>query len=336
MNSSAAEFLASLAQSLESRASGLTIDADTHATDLGTLAPAIRARYDSANGVYYHGRPLAAEELIAEMDLAGVDTAIIWQNPAATGYPGAEEANFEALLAANRYIADSARRHFPRFIPGGWVDPKALGVERALELTRIAVVELGFPIVKLNPAQNRYPIDSEPVVRVVDRIVELGAVPAFHYGADSPYTPAAGLEKIAARHPGRPILAIHMGGGGAGYVEAESLYHESRALGLRRPNLCFALSARRDTHTESDLVTYQRAGAPFKHNLFCASDAPYGRMSWNFGGYRLMLETLRETAGFTTEDIRGFLGANCARFAAAACRRVLEVHHAKTRTLPCR
>lgn len=336
MHSEAAEFVHSLATFLESRAGELTIDADTHATDLAALAPAVRARYDTAKGGYYHGRPLSAEQLIDEMDRAGVDLALIWQNPAATEYPGGAEANHDALLAANRYVAEAARRHFGRFIPGGWIDPKALGLERALALTETAVLEFGFPIVKLNPAQNRYPIDSEPVLRVVDRIVELGAVPAFHYGADSPYTPAEGLERIAARHPEWPVLAIHMGGGGAGYVEAETLYHASRALGLRRPNLRFALSARRDTHTETDLITYQRAGEPFRRNLFCASDAPYGRMSWNFGGFRLMLETLRQTAAFSEDDIRGYLGGNCARFAAAACRRLLRIQQVETRTLPCR
>src|SRR3546814_2191031 len=35
-----------------------------------------------------------------------------------------------------------------RTIPAGWTDPKALGVDRALEMVRLCVEEWGFPIVK--------------------------------------------------------------------------------------------------------------------------------------------------------------------------------------------
>src|SRR5258706_16412034 len=123
-----------------------------------------------------------------------------------------------------------------------------------------------------------------------------------------------------------------MGGGGAGYMEAEILYHKARELGLRWPNIRFVLSAKRDTHIESDLITYQLAGEPFCKNLFCASDAPYGRMTWNFGGFRAMFRSLtdgdnhtdarlRAQPGlFTAENVQGYLGGNFAEFAAAGYR----------------
>ncbi len=188
----------------------------------------------------------------------------------------------------------------------------------------------------MNPAQNRYPIDSPKVLALVDRIVDLGAVPAFHFGADTPYTPAEGLARVAARHPDYPILAVHMGGGGAAYDAAEATYQAARELGLAQPNIRFILSAKRDTHIESDLITYQLAGEPFCRNLFCGSDAPYGRMAWNFGGYRGVFKTLIEGASHTDERVRShpglftpavaqnYMGGNIARFAAAACRQVLQ------------
>jgi predicted TIM-barrel fold metal-dependent hydrolase len=335
MNSHAARSLNQLASYLDQHGRRLVIDADTHATDTAALPPPLAERYRNSPD-YYHGRPVSAEDLLAEMELASVDMALIWQNPAATLYTDDPDRNAEALLAANRYIRDAAARYPDKFIPAGWTDPKACGERNALRIAETCVLEFGFPIVKMNPAQNQFPIDGPAVTRVLDRIVELGAVPAFHYGADTPFTPAEGLEQIALRHPHHPVLAVHMGGGGAGYEEAEPLYQQSRALGLRRPNLRFILSAKRDTHMESDIIAYRLAGPPFSENLFCGSDAPYGRMSWNFGGFRAMLRSLQNSARHPDPRVRshpelfrdgfeqGYLGGNFARFAAEACRRVLK------------
>jgi len=306
-----------LASFLEENQGRLVIDADTHATDLASLTGPARQRYESEPG-YYHGRPVSAEDLLREMEMAKVDVALIWQNPAATADTNDPERNAEALLAANRYIRDAAERYPNKFIPAGWTDPKACGLASAVRMAEVFVCEFGFPIVKMNPAQNRYPIDSPEVLRVVDRIVELGAVPAFHFGADTPFTPSEGLEAVSLRHPDHPLLAVHMGGGGAGYLEAEALYQKARELGLRRPNIRYILSAKRDPHMESDFIAYRLAGPPYSGSLFCGSDAPYGRLSWNFGGFRAMLQSLMDA-----ESAQAYLGGNFARFVLAACRRLL-------------
>ncbi len=306
-----------LASFLEENQDRLVIDADTHATDLASLTGPARQRYESEPG-YYHGRPVSAEDILREMETAAVDMALIWQNPAATVYTDDPDCNAEALLASNRYIRDAAERYPNKFIPAGWTDPKACGLASALRLAEVFVREFGFPIVKMNPAQNRYPIDSPEVLRVVDRIVEMGAVPAFHFGADTPFTPAEGLEAVSLRHPDHPLLAVHMGGGGAGYLEAEALYQAARELGLRRPNIHYVLSAKRDPHMESDFMSYQLAGPPYSGHLFCGSDAPYGRLSWNFGGFRAMLQSLMDA-----ESAQAYLGGNFARFVLAACRNLL-------------
>jgi predicted TIM-barrel fold metal-dependent hydrolase len=335
MNAESARALLLLSRFLEQHQGRIIIDADTHATDTSALRGELRERFERTSG-YYHGRPVSAEDLLAEMEMAGVDMALIWQNPAATDYTADEDRNAETLLAANRYIRDAAARYPERFIPAGWTDPQACGERNALRIVETCVWDYGFPIVKMNPAQNRFPIDGPVVGRIVDRIVELGAVPAFHFGADTPYTPAEGLEAVALRHPEHPVLAVHMGGGGAGYEEAEELYQKARGLGLRRPNLRFILSAKRDTHMESDIIAYQLAGPPFSAHLFCGSDAPYGRMSWNFGGFRAMLASLRSPRHpdprvrahpelFRDGFEQAYLGGSFARFVAEACRRVLSV-----------
>ena len=342
MNASTVEWIQQLVQYLRQEGERLVIDADAHVTDIESLHPALRRRYES-NGNYYHGKPISAEYLLDEMDMANVDMALIWQNPAATMYSGDLEENAGVLLAANRYVRNVADKYPRRFIPAGWVDPRGCGLEGALAMVDTLVNELGFAIVKLNPAQNQFPIDSPEVFAVVDRIVALGAVPAVHFGADTSYTPAAGLRRLAERHAKHPVLAVHMGGGGAGYVEAEQLYHEARSLGLEYDNIRYVLSARRETHTENDLINYQLEGEPSCLNLFCGSDAPYGRVSWNFGGFRAMFETLMDSERhpdfrirtrpglFTPEVAQGYLGGNAAAFLAECHERLLDMH--KTRSV---
>lgn len=103
---------------LEVEGAGLVIDGDTHATDPSLIPASIRARME-ADPNYFHGRPLVAEELVWEMDAAGVDAALRWQNPPATPYGPDPEANRAALWAANRAIAEAALRWPRHFIPAG-------------------------------------------------------------------------------------------------------------------------------------------------------------------------------------------------------------------------
>lgn len=305
------------------------IDTDTHITDLALARPDIRQKYEE-NNFYFHCRPMTAEDLIAELDLSDVDMALCWQDPGSSPYGPDQDRNAEALLAANAYVFRSAHRFAGRILPAGWTDPRACGLDNALKIAESCVRDFGFFIVKMNPAQNGFFIDSPESAAVVDRIVELGAVPAFHFGADTPFTPASGLESLLRRHPGHPFIGVHMGGGGASYEGGEELAVQARFLGLRYPELRYILSAKRDTHMESDLLLYLKAGPPFSENLFCASDAPYGRISWSFGGFRQMLRTLesRYPDLFTHEIAANFLGRNFARFALQGFERLFRTQGA--------
>lgn len=319
---------------LEQERGALVIDGDAHPSNPDLYPPDVRARL-AADPNYYHGRPVSGNELLREMDLAGVDMALCWQNPAVARYGDDPARNFEVLRSANAFIADLAERHPKRIIPAGWTDPKALGFEGAAEMVRICVGEWGFPIVKMNPAQNAYPIDSDVVLDLVDRIVGLSAVPAFHFGSDTPFTPAEGLDRVALRHPEHPVIAVHMGGGGGHYVEADPLYLAARDLGLERPNIFYVLSAKRDTHIESDLIAYALAGDPFRRNVAVASDVPYGRITWNFGGFRALFAALKDGSRhndprlraqpslFDEDTVQGFMGRNLADLVIAADRRLL-------------
>lgn len=303
MNTNAFHRMRTQLEFLNNNKHRLVADADTHITDTSNLSPVIQEKYDSTPN-YYQGRPISAEDLITEMDMAGVDVCLCWQNPATTYYPGLSEQNFDALLSSNRYVYESACKYPERIIPTGWTDPKALGLDLAKEMIRVCVMEYGCPVVKFNPAQNAFPIDNETTIELIRTITGYGAIPAFHFAADTQYTPVSGLKKLAELFPDNRLLVIHMGGGGASYNEAETMYHEVRELGLAYKNLFFIESAKRDTHIESDFITYSLAGEEHYKRIFCASDAPYGRMTWNYGGYRQMLKSLVDSELHTDKRVR--------------------------------
>lgn len=70
----------------------------------------------------------------------------------------------------------------------------------------------------------------------------------------------------------------------------------------------YILSALRDRHIEEALISYQLAGPPFCENLYCANGAPYGRVSWNFGGFRAMLAGLRDSNRHSDARLSGESG----------------------------
>lgn len=335
MNNKAQQLNIELLKFLKSKKSSLTIDADTHISDVENIPTVFKKKYESTPD-YYHGKPMAVEDLLIEMKMADVDMCLVWQNPAVTVYTDNIEYNYNSLLKANRYIYEARVKYPDKIIPAGWTDPKALGKELAIKLANTLVNEFGFPVVKMNPAQNKFPIDSDDVYIVLEEIMRLRAIPAFHYGADTPYTPASGLANLAEKVDGYPILAVHMGGGGASYNEAEKQYIETRQLGLKYPHVKFVMSARRDTHTESDLIAYQLAGEPFSGNLFCASDAPYGKQTWNFGGFRWMFKSLKEGKNHTDPRLKQnpelfddlaesrYMGGNFAEFIIQGIERLID------------
>lgn len=292
MNCTSLEFILQQRNFIQSRKDDLVIDTDTHITDPQLIGVQIKKKLEAFTG-YFQGMPISAEQLINEMDLNGVDMSLTWQNPACIDYGKNQKVNYRKLMKANEYIFKASRKYPDRFIPAGWTDPKALGLDLAKKGVEKLVREFGFSIIKMNPAQNEFFLDSPVVFDIIDTIISHRAIPAFHIGSDTVYTPVKALEKIAAHYPDTPIIAVHMGGGGAGYMEAEENYHQIRSLGLKYKNLKFPLSAKRDTHIESDLISFQIAGEPFKKNLFYASDAPYGKISWNLGGFKGLLSNLR-------------------------------------------
>lgn len=309
------------------------VDADVHLTPRCLRHPELAAREES-EADYFHGRTMDAAEILAEMDLANVRWALVWQNPSATP-PAASRKEAQAYLhAANEAVHAAAEIHPDRLVAAGWTDPKALGLEEALDMVRCCTRSWGMPVVKMNPAQNAYPMDCDEVLKVTDAIIAEGAVPAFHYGADTVFTPPEALGKLAHHVAPHPLIAVHGGGGGASYREQESMAAASRTLALIHDNLFVIHSAKRDVHMASDLLAFY--GTEACKRIALGSDAPYGRMAWNFGGAVSLLEQLANPqhpeqarrpfpAVFTHEHQQDYLGANAARMLASAIDRLLGV-----------
>ena len=316
----------------------LVIDADTHISDLGKLDKKHKNLYNSSHD-YYQGKPVNAEQLIAEMDMTDIDMSLCWVNPSVIQYNNSSFENYEFLKSAISYVIETAEKYPMRIIPTGWIDPKSLGMEKSKDLVAELVKDMGLLVIKMNPAQNGYPMDHPDVRTLVKLIVELGAIPAFHYGADTSFTPPESLIAIADFIYPHKLLAVHMGGGGASFHEGETMYRKTRELGLTLDNIYFVESAKRDTHIESDFIAYVAAGEQHYKRLMCGSDAPYGRQSWNFGGYRAMFSTLKNVelhtdirirngqAVFTDEICRRFLGENLADLLIEGYDKLLNINH---------
>lgn len=162
------------------------IDADTHISNIK------------------EGNSITAEELIAMMDRAGIEKALTWIQP---------PYQRDLLPRLIEYLENSAKAYRDRIIPFGWVDPH-LGITNSKLLIRKCMLQYGFKGIKLNGAQNEYPVDDEELsIPLIREIADLGGIIAFHCGADvRDYTHPYRIEKILKMFPHIKFLMVHMGG----------------------------------------------------------------------------------------------------------------------------
>ncbi len=175
----------------------------------------------------FDGLALTADDLVAAMDGAQVDQALVWLKPPYDKDIGPE----------NRAVYDAARAYPDRLIPFGWVNPR-LGERHALDTLARCFDEYGFHGVKFNGAQDDYVIDDEAlVIPIVERAAAYGKVLAFHIGADFPEnTHPMRLGRLAARFPDTTFLLIHLGGAAfpaldRAAIEVASAHHNLHVIG---------------------------------------------------------------------------------------------------------
>jgi uncharacterized protein len=235
----------------------------------------------------FDGLALTADDLVAKMDDAGVDQALVWLKPPYDKDIGPE----------NRAVYDAARAHPDRLLPFGWVNPR-LGHRHALETLARCFDEYGFHGVKFNGAQDDYVIDDEElVVPIVDRATTYGKVVAFHVGADFPEnTHPFRLGNLAARFPDTTFLMIHLGGAAFPALERAAIEVASRC-----PNVHVIGSA---IHERAIIGALNALGT---ERVSFGSDMPFFLMHVRRAMYEALLTGRDEVAR------RGVMGDNILR-----------------------
>ncbi len=240
----------------------------------------------------WDGLAVTAAELIAAMDRAQVDKALIWLKPP-------YDKNFEPENQA----VFKADHDFPgRFIPFGWTNPR-LGNERAAAAICRCFEEYGFYGIKFNGAQDEFVIDDDHLaLPLIEQAARYDRIIAFHIGADfyentHPYR----LRRIAQLFPERKFLMIHMGGAGLPALDRAAV----EVLQVC-PNVLAIASAINELPV---LQALQQIGP---RRVCFGSDTPFGLMHVRLAMYRALLRD------FSPEDQALVLGGNIAAFVGLA------------------
>ena len=142
-----------------------------------------------------HGASQTGSELVAKLDEAGVDRAVIFP--------------FVEGRVDNSVIVDATREHPDRLIPFCNVNP--WDRDAAVEEMRHCVEDLGFKGVKLHPTLQGYRLGDHGLVDPIFAAArDLGVIVTCH-GASDLYNNPAEFAEMARTFPTVPLLMVHMG-----------------------------------------------------------------------------------------------------------------------------
>src|SRR5689334_232666 len=106
----------------------------------------------------WDGIAITADELVGQMDRAGVDKALVWLKPPYNKDIGPE----------NRAVYEATQTYPERMIGFGWTNPR-LGQAVASDTIKQCFEEYGFHGIKFNGAQDGYVIDDDSVLPLVEQ-----------------------------------------------------------------------------------------------------------------------------------------------------------------------
>lgn len=225
-------------------------------------------------------KAISASELDDRLAEANVDKALCWLLPQ----------DVDDVSESNQYIYESCKTR-SRFVPFGWANIME-GEEKALRDTAVCMDEYGFRGVKLNGAQNYYPIDSLPAMHVCEQIAKRNGIIAFHIGYDEPLmTSPFRAATVAQAFPQTPIIMVHMGGASSSSENASR-----RVIDVAKlcPNMYLTGSA---IETCCVQLAIEELGA---HRVMYGSDVPFGDPVTCIQNYREMLKSFPSR---TTEQV---------------------------------
>jgi predicted TIM-barrel fold metal-dependent hydrolase len=148
------------------------------------------------------GAGTAAKDLVAVMDAAGVDRAVL-----TAGFLGQSRQDLPALAAAVRDFPD-------RFAASLVVDPRA-GME-AVRIVRSAVTDHGVRLIRMLGYETQLPYDHAAYFPVYAACAELGIPVGLNVGIPGPLVPGAAqdpyaLDAVCAFFPELRIIMSHGG-----------------------------------------------------------------------------------------------------------------------------
>jgi len=172
--------------------------------------------------VFWHSPP---EELLAEMDEAGIEKAVIL--PLDWGLRlGEPKLSVEEL---NRRFAEIGKQYPDRFLPFVGVDPRR---KNAVELLERGLGEWGMAGLKLHPTSGFYP--NDPICYPLYRKCEEYGVPVLiHTGTELPpllsrFARPVYADDVAADFPDLKIILAHLGFG---------WWEEAMSVAMMKPNV---------------------------------------------------------------------------------------------------
>jgi predicted TIM-barrel fold metal-dependent hydrolase len=235
----------------------------------------------------FDGAAITAAELIAQMDRAGVDKALVWLKPPYN----------KDIEPENHAIYQAAKQHAGRLLPFGWANPR-LGASATSDTIRRCFEEYGFYGIKFNGAQDDYVIDDPKLaLPAIEQAAAYGKPIAFHIGADFyENTHPCRLGRIAAAFPQIPFIMIHMGGAGL-----PSLDRSAIEVASAQPNITIIGSA---IGEHAILRAIEALGA---RRICFGSDTPFRLMHVQLAMYRALMRDLDPA------DQSSVLGGNLAR-----------------------
>ena len=206
-------------------------------------------------------REMGPEELIQEMDAAGVDHVML----SAFGYQGLD-------LANNQEVSEWVAKHPDRFTGVGTVDPRGKPMDVLREIEQMAK-GLGLRALRLEPyAYGDGTVGAPPNQKmywpVYAKCVELGLPVCLQVGHTGPLLPSeAGrpiyLDEVALAFPELVIIGCHLG---------QPWHEEMMILAWKHPNVYVETSARTPKHWPRSFVKF--AGSYGQDKVLWATDFP--------------------------------------------------------------
>jgi uncharacterized protein len=220
-----------------------------------------------------------ADDVLREMDAAGVDRAVVCPLGAHLAVRNRE---------GNDLMAQAVARHPDRFT--GFLTVNPWWGEAALAELDRAVDELGLSGLKLHPVVQGFHVDDDLVLPVVERAVERGLPIYVHSGTPVLALPLAILA-LADRYPEGRFILGHMGGADF-FVDIPMSFGRARNVWVETSLTCHAGYV-------GDAIV--RLGAD---RVLFGSDSPSSAMASELTKIRVL--------GLPDEQLRQVLGANVA------------------------